>query len=40
MQHDLQRGMRKEDEVDYNSVPEKYQKLVEEHKQLPIKYYN
>ena len=40
MQHDLQRGMRKEDEVDYNSVPEKYQKMVEEHKQLPIKYYN
>ena len=40
MQHDLKRGMRKEDEVDYNSVPEKYQKMVEEHKQLPIKYYN
>ena len=40
MQHDIRRGMRKEDEVDYNSVPEKYQKMVEEHKQLPIKYYN
>jgi len=40
MQHDLQRGMRKEDEVDYNSVPEKYQKMVEEHKQLPIKHYH
>lgn len=40
MQHDLQRGMRKEGEVDYNSVPEKYQKMVEEHKRLPIKYYH
>ena len=40
MQYDLQHGMRRENEVDYNSVPEKYQKMVEKHKQLPIKYYN
>ena len=40
MQHDLQRGARKENEVDYNAVPEKYQSMVEEHKKLPIKHYH
>ena len=39
MQDDIKKGTRKENKVDYNSVPEKYQKIVEEHKQLPLKHY-